>query len=123
MKNIEKLAIVAVVLYFVATVVSRVGNILMITLSNAGWSGSKVALLSVPYVIVILAVNIAIAIWLYRVAKQDQAKPWVWALFGFVFGVSGAILYFAHKIYEMMKRKESSEQSPRGDVQGAAPQE
>jgi uncharacterized BrkB/YihY/UPF0761 family membrane protein len=105
MKSLEKLAIVAIILYFVSTVISRVGNILM-TLPTFGCSATNTALLAIPYVVILLAVNIAIAIWLYRIAKHEQEKPWVWALFGFVFGVSGAILYFVFRIYEMIKLKE-----------------
>ena len=106
MKSLEKLAIVAIILYFVSTVISRVGNILMTTLSPFDWSGTNTALLAIPYMIVLLVFNIAIAIWLYSIAKQEQEKPWVWALFGFVFGVSGVILYFVFRIYEMIKEKE-----------------
>lgn len=111
MKNIEKLAIIAIILYLVSTAVSRVGNFMMYNLSNAGWSPTAVTLLSIPYVIVVLAVNIAIAIWLYRVAKDDQANPWIWALFGFVFGVPGAILYFVYQIYETTKMSQIGERT------------
>ena len=55
-------------------------------------------------------VAVAIAVWLYRVAKREQITPWIWAMFGFIFGVPGAILFFAVRIYEMMKTKEISEQ-------------
>jgi len=110
MKQLEKPAIIAVVLYLVALVISRVGSIISFNLSSAGWSGTQIALLYVPVVIVSLGVNIAIAVWLYRVAKRERTTPWVWAMFGFIFSVSGAILFFAIRIYEMMKLKEITEQ-------------
>jgi uncharacterized BrkB/YihY/UPF0761 family membrane protein len=109
MKTIEKLAVATVILYFLAQIVGRASSYLIILAPHKSeWFGVLSAL---PVVVVLLAVNIAIAIWLYRTAKQEKRAPWVWAMFGFVFGVSGAILYFVFRIYEMMKQKEVSEQN------------
>ena len=121
MKQLETPAIVVVVLYFVALVTSRVGKIISFTLPHSGWSSLQITLLTVPVVVISLAVHIAIAVWLYRVATREKLTPWVWAMFGFIFGVPGAILFFAVWIYEMMKARETCEQHARQVSSEAAP--
>ena len=117
MKQLEKPAIIVGILYFVALVTSRLSSILSLYLPDAGWSNLQITLLTLPVIAISLAVNIVIAAWLYRVAKQERLTPWVWAMFGFIFGVLGAILFFSVRIYEMMKKtKENSEQENGGDA-------
>ena len=105
MKNVEKLALVAVGLYFVAMAANYVVPFFLVTFKEAGWFPTNIALLSAPLVAVSLSVHIAIAIWLYRVAKREGDAPWVWALFGLIFSVSGAVLFYAVRIYEKMNRQ------------------
>ena len=110
MKQLEKPAIIVMVLYFVAMVTSRVGSIAPVLFLSSGCSYLQITMLTVPVVVISLAVHIALAVWLYHVAKREKLTPWVWAMFGFIFGVSGAILFFAVRVYEMMKAREVSEQ-------------
>jgi hypothetical protein len=111
MKKIEMLAIIAIILYIIAELFQTVGHwFIMPLLAYFNWSFQSVALLSVPLMIVIMLVNIAIAIWIFIVAKRYQNIPWVWALFGLTGGLLAPLLFYAMRIYETLNRnKETSE--------------
>ena len=53
--------------------------------------------------IVGVLVQIGVGIWLFVLAKREEATPWVWLLFGFCFGISAAILFYMIKVYETIK--------------------
>lgn len=112
-KAIEKLAITAIILSILAQLVSRVANHVYFALANTGWSKLHVILLTIPTLTVSLALNIVIAVWLYRISKREQMVPWVWAAVGVFFGVTGAILFFAFRLYEMAKENTANTPSDR----------
>jgi len=110
MKKLEKTALVLIVLYIVSTLFDRVGRIVFSYIRPSDWSATQTALLSVPIILISILVNIAIAIWLYRTSKKEGAAlPWVWAIFGFMFSVPGAILFYAVRIYELLKEKQANQ--------------
>ena len=106
MKKIEKTALILIILYAVSEIINRAGRVLVITLFDAGWSGTKATLLSLPLILITLSVNIAISIWLFRKSKSEGfSTPWVWALLGFIFRVTGAILFYTVLIYKNQKKE------------------
>lgn len=52
-----------------------------------------------------LALSVGIAIWLFREARLDGRSPWVWGLFGFVFGILAVVLYILLPMYEERRAK------------------
>jgi len=110
MKKGEKLAIVCVVIYCLSKVIWGMREYLTTTLIlKLDWPSNLIWLLYFPTAIVGIAINIAIAIWLYRVSKRENSAPWVWAMFGFLFGILGVILFYTLKIYETLKKKDIRE--------------
>ena len=108
MKKLERSALVLIILYIIATLLDRVGRVIMTTSYGTEWSGTKTALLTLPAFLIALSVNIIIAIWIYRMSKKEGVPtPWVWALFGFLFSAPGAILFYVVRIYEILKTNRS----------------
>ena len=113
MKNIERLAVAAIVLYLVAAFVRTLGPWLV---GRNEWSPISVYLLSVPLMLVMICVNVAVAIWIFIIAKRHNSIPWVWALFGLVAGLLAPLLFYAIRIYDTQaKQEESGEHSAGGD--------
>jgi len=55
-------------------------------------------------------VNIAVAAWLYRESRRAGIRPWVWALFGLLYGIIAAATFFVVRLYEQ-RTSEMSEQN------------
>ncbi len=110
MKKIEKTAIVLITLYVVSIFTKTVGSQLAFNHSLREQNPNLTIYLTIPLLVVMLVFNTALAIWIFRTAKIEESKtPWVWALFSFVFGVPGAILFYVMMIYESLKTKKESE--------------
>jgi len=97
MKKYEIAAAVLLVLY----VLSIVCTPLYTTLLSKFYGGQYFATLRLHHLAIVwvqalvkILVGIAIAVWLGCQAKKDGSSPIIWALFGLVFSVLGAILYF-----------------------------
>jgi hypothetical protein len=105
MNKTEKLAIAAVVLYAVSQAVNSLRLFEMSLVDKFDWTFRQLAFLSVPVLVFTLLFHIGISVWLYQVSKKEGTTPWVWALFGLVFGILGAILFFAVRIYELLQRR------------------
>ncbi|MCK4958975.1 MAG: hypothetical protein KAT00_06235 [Planctomycetes bacterium] len=107
-RNIEKAAIVLVVLHVVSHF-----SILFTPVMARLFGAEEYArmalhmhfLMNVRSIIAKL-VSIGVAIWLYILAKRANMRTWIWLLFGLSFGVVAAILFFAVRIYECVKGNE-----------------
>ena len=98
-KQIEKLAVLAIVLYFASAVFQIIGKDFFAELVNVQkWSPSSVFLLTIPITAVTFAVQLCIAIWLYILAVREKESPWIWALLGLVFGLLAPILFYVIKV-------------------------
>jgi hypothetical protein len=105
MKQVEKLIIISCVLFF-ANLALEYGSrkLLPIMVNNFNVDAATALQLStIASGIFRLMVPLAIAIWLYRIAKKDGAPaPWVWALLALIYQFLAPICYFALKIYQNM---------------------
>ena len=102
MQKFEKIALIGIALFLVAEVMSIFRETLTeIILAKYNMSTTQLMLTwMLPVSIFILVLNIAISAWLYRAAQDEEdATPWIWALFGLAFGISGAILFFVVRVY------------------------
>ncbi len=97
MKKYEVAALVLLVLF----IVSSFSTPLYTRLLGRFYGPEMMSTLSLHHYAIVwvrtflkLLVNIAIAEWLARQARRDGLSPSIWALFGLLFSVLGAILYF-----------------------------
>ena len=106
-KKIEKLAILAIVLYIISGVFKTMRYDFFHELVNyLKWSPTNVILLTIPIAVITYLVHIGIAIWLYIIAKKEKASPWIWALLGLVSGILAPILFYVIKVYEKLNQGE-----------------
>jgi len=106
MKNIEKLAIVLIVLWVLTLFQNPVLSVIMAKLYGpyeVGPDNLTLSMMAGVRSMVGLLVQIGIGIWLLVLAKREGATPWIWLLFGLCFGISAAILFFIIKVYEEIK--------------------
>jgi 4-amino-4-deoxy-L-arabinose transferase-like glycosyltransferase len=114
MKNLEKLAIVLIVLWVLTLFQNSVLSVIMATLygphevASDNWT---LAMMAGVRSIVSVCVQIGVGIWLFVLARRKNATPWVWLLFGLCFGITAAILFFIIEVYEAVKSTPSFEQS------------
>ena len=107
-KQVEKLAIIALILWLVSMIA---GPLLMITVARCARPeafGAMTTLdlmpLSIERIIACL-VRAGVAVWLFKQAKRDKNSPWVWALFGLVFSITAVILYLLTELIQQLKNK------------------
>jgi len=110
MRNIEKIAIVLIVLWFLALAPTPLITVIMAQIYGAEQIsqmnlGLKTIIMVSSFVGVL--VNIGVAVWLYIQAKKDKNSPWVWCLFSLVFGIIAAVLYFLMQLIEQLKQKDT----------------
>ena len=112
MKKIEVIAVVLIVLWVLTLVSNPIITFITARLytppAQAALYCTHKAMLAARNIASVL-VHIGIAAWLFIQAKWDRNTSWVWALFGFTFGISAAILYFLLRLVEEMKAKRSIE--------------
>ncbi|HIJ71601.1 MAG TPA: hypothetical protein HPP87_09605 [Planctomycetes bacterium] len=111
MKKIETLAVIIIVL----CVLSNISPIAS-TFIGAKFFGDEtygkfnlsIHLMATLTRILSLLVNIAIAIWLFKIARTEKnASPCTWLLFGFFFGLVAPLLFYLLKLYETVKPEEA----------------
>ena len=108
MKKIEKAAISLIVLYLISYFMKIIRGLVLMQYAAQQKDTSHIIYMMIPYVVLLLGVNIAIAIWLYRTSQKEGAStPWVWASFGLIFSIPGAILFYVVRIYETLKIERS----------------
>ena len=107
MKKIEVVAVVLIVFWAFALLSNSIMSIIMLVDLYEPERGSSIIRMGVFQVLSILhvLVKFGVAIWLFNQAKRDRATSWVWGLFGLIFGISAAILYFLMQLIEEMKMK------------------
>ena len=110
MKNIEKLAIVIIVLSIISTLATPLGQIIFSrvfgyeTISDIRFMVHSMAMASA---VIKPLVYIGIGIWLFILArKEENATPWIWLLFGIFGGILAPILFYLIKVYETVKTKD-----------------
>lgn len=54
-------------------------------------------------------VNIAVAVWLYTESRRAGIRPWVWALFGLLYGIIAAATFFVVRLYELRTSESGSQ--------------
>ena len=97
MKKYEVVAIVLSILVIISTISTPLYTVVLSRL----YGTTMVSSLSIHQHgivtlqrLVRLLVNIAVAVWLAVQAKRDRCSAPIWCLFGLLFSVVGAILYF-----------------------------
>ncbi len=116
-KRIEKLAIIAIVLWLASLVLDPILIFLAIRFGGdeamAAITMSEVMPISLKN-LVDVAVHIAVAMWLFKQAKRDGHSPWIWTLFGLVFSIIAVIIYLLSELVQQLKGKKSD--SKKGDI-------
>ena len=111
MKRFERFAIVLMVLWILTLIPNPVITIILERISTPQEFGQltmiQVLLNSVRAILAVL-VHIAIGVWLFVQAKRDKLSPWVWCLFGCLFGITVIVLYYVMQLVEEMKLKRKS---------------
>ena len=109
MKNVEKLAIVVIVLMVISTLFQPLQSFFIARLYGVegmrqiSSSGHSMVVINV---ILRWSVQIGVGIWLFILARQEKATPWVWLLLSLCFGLLAPILFFIVRIYEKGKENE-----------------
>ena len=109
-RNVEKVAIVLVVLY----VVSHFSILFMPVMARLFGAeeharmGAQMHFLMSARSIITGLVGVGVAIWLYMLAIRANMRAWIWLLFGLCFGVVAAVLFFVVRIYECVKGNEGA---------------
>ncbi len=97
MKKVEKLAIIAIILWLVTLIPNQLVSLMTVRLYGhpellqMEWNlKGIVAIRSILSVIV----KIGIAIWMFILTKRKGGSPWIWSLFCLIFGLIAPVLYF-----------------------------
>ena len=103
MKKLEWLAMLVIILFIASNFLSFFGSALISRLYSPAYVGTQSLILSLTTSIrslLSIIVNLAVGIWLFIQAKHLQSTPWIWLLFGIVFGLIAAVLFFVIKLLE-----------------------
>jgi RsiW-degrading membrane proteinase PrsW (M82 family) len=52
-------------------------------------------------------IYIGASIWLYKEAKTNNNKPWLWALLGLFGGLIAVVLWYLKKIHSLLSAQET----------------
>ena len=108
MKRFEKFAIVLIVLWILTVIPNPLISIVLARISGPvqfeNMNATQVSLVFARGVLTVI-VQIAVGIWLFGTAKRDKFSPWVWSLFGFLFGITAIVLYYVMQLAEELKVK------------------
>jgi uncharacterized membrane protein len=112
-KRLEKLAIIAIVLWFASLVLDPILMLLVARLASPESFATVTAIDVMPISIkniVSILIHIGVAAWLFKQAKRDGNSPWIWTLFGLVFSIIAVIMYLLSELVQQFKGKESDNQ-------------
>ncbi len=111
MKKYDLLAFIAVILIIIARVAPLVSNwgLSFFWPSEAGTFSCLQRLSVLATMPIMMALDIAIGIWLLLEARKDGRAPWVWFLFGFSFQLVGVAVFYLLRIHEILKKKDQGE--------------
>ena len=118
MKNIEKLAIVVIVLLFLTEIPYTLYYMLIFRFFGPEAMEqykTVISLLAFGMPVSRLLVRIAVGIWLFIQAKRNDAAPWIWFLFALVAGLLAAALFYIIKVYETVRPAEIVKNSQSGN--------
>lgn len=90
MRRYEAWAIVLIIAYIVTVAATPLHSLViaqLLTAREVGEMSVRAQGAVVTRALFGLVINVVVAVWIFRVAKRDNASPWVWAMFGFVFSV------------------------------------
>ena len=106
MKKLEWLAIVVIVLLISSKFLSFFGTSLISRLYGPEYAGvltTNIKLIVTIRSLISIMVNLAIGIWLFIQARQSNNVPWIWLLFGLIYGLIAAVLFYILRIYESQR--------------------
>ena len=101
MNKFEKIAILLVIAWLIALIFPFFADTIVLrfmTLEEYGALKSLQQVTLIAMSVITFLVQIVIGVWLYIDSKKKGNKPWVWLLFGFVFGINALILYYLIEI-------------------------
>ena len=110
-KYLEKVAIVLIVLWFISVVPNPLLNILVARLYGPQYAKHLGVAFDAVLGIRMLTsavLQIGVAVWLFTLARRHGNSHWVWGVFGLVFSVSAAILYFLMRISDRLDLKDET---------------
>lgn len=103
--NIEKISKVLLILF----VIGFLGNYLFantlssyLSLQDIGQYKLNLHIISIAESVLLLLVNIALGIWLY---KKAPSYKWGWMLLAFVFGIHAVIIYYLNQVLIVLQNK------------------
>ena len=114
MKGIEKVAIILIILMIVSLIFSTFSNLFVVRIYSRDYLtyiNLQTKIVSGIFFIFGMLVRIGVAIWLFFLARRHQAQPWIWCLFGLVFGLIAAVLFYLIRIYEGSNPKLNDEKT------------
>ena len=110
-KKIETLAIILIVLGIISKISSPLMSMLTGLINGAGRQQNSISLegrtMLTVWIVLSMLVNIGVAVWLFVSSKQDRRSKWIWALFGFVYGLTAAVLYFLVDVIDEIRRQKT----------------
>lgn len=100
MKQLDKVALVAVIM----ALISRVAPLLYQMFGRSNYNSYRITWIytsiGVLGIILSLTLSIAIGCWLYNEAKREARSAWVWFLLGFMFQLIAVAVFILIPIYE-----------------------
>ena len=108
MKGVEKAAIILIILMIATIIFSYLSNFFVVQLYSTAFLTSmnlQTKIASGIYLFFTMLVRIGVAIWLFSLARKQQAQPWVWCLFGLCFGLIAAVLFYLIRLYDALVSK------------------
>jgi ribose/xylose/arabinose/galactoside ABC-type transport system permease subunit len=104
--NIEKISKVLLILF----IIGFLGNYFFsntlssyLSLQDIGQYKLHLHIISIAQTVVLLLINIALGIWLY---KKAPSYKWGWMLLAFVFGINAVIVFYLNHIMTTLSKKE-----------------
>ncbi|MHC4461316.1 MAG: hypothetical protein ACYS6W_08435 [Planctomycetota bacterium] len=103
MKKLEWLALLLIILCILTHFLSWFGTALITRLYSPEFvsiSNLHLKLITSARSLLLMIVNLVIGIWLFIQASRSKNTPWIWLLFGMVYGLIAAVLFYLQRIFE-----------------------
>ena len=110
-KNLEKLAMLVVILWCISLIPTPLANIIAARLyGNAEYMqfNALTSAFAATTIILRFSVHIGVAVWLFIQARRNGGAPWLWALFGIATGLIAAVLYWLGGIRDQLIQKKET---------------
>lgn len=115
MRKLEYLALVIFISLVSTNFLSWFGNTLFVRFygpTHVGVSNAQLKWITTARSLLSIPVNLAVGIWLSLQAKKSNSTPWIWLLFGLVYGLIAAALFFLVKLHESRGGADAGVQLP-----------